>query len=120
MPGDEGYVIAQRPELLGYRGDQGIVAAAWQVGPADRAPEQNVADNGKLSGFVKKDDMARRMAWAMAYEKFQIAHGDRISVFQPSVRGKGAGPLEPKPFGLFGERFYQKQVVPMRAFDGQL
>src|SRR5512138_542512 len=41
---DERDVVAERPQLVADGVDQGVVAAAREIGAADRAGEQHVAD----------------------------------------------------------------------------
>jgi hypothetical protein len=58
----EGDVVAEREEALADRGEQLRVVAAREVGAADRAREQHVADEGEARGRVHEHDVARRVA----------------------------------------------------------
>ena len=62
--------------------------AALEVGAADRALEQNVADQRQLRRRMMEDDMARRVAGAVADGEFQLADGHRVAVGQPAIRGE--------------------------------
>src|SRR5262249_28649160 len=78
-------VVAQRPQAAPDRVKQLIVVAARKVGAANRAPEQHVAHEGDLRGFVHEHHMTRRMAGAMDYVEGKIAEAYSVAVLQPAV-----------------------------------
>ena len=64
-PGTKAVSSPKRPEPPGDRVDQILVVAHREVGAADRALEQHVADDGELRGGMVEDDMAGRVAGAV-------------------------------------------------------
>src|SRR5204863_5378907 len=58
-------VVAEWPESLADGREKLLVVAAREVGAADRAAEQHVADEGELRRLVHEHDMARRLARAV-------------------------------------------------------
>ena len=91
MAGHEGDVIAKRPEPPDDRTQQLLMIAPGQVASADRALEQHIADKGEIVGSAEKNDMARRMAGAVAHFHLDIADRDLIAVLEPTVRRKRPG-----------------------------
>ena len=85
MAGDEGRLAAHRPQLLGDRFDQMLVVAHREVPAADRALEQYVADDRQLRFRMLEDDVAGRVAGAVADVEGQLADRGRVTVFQPAV-----------------------------------
>src|SRR6516225_7683124 len=85
VAGDEGHVVAERPELAGDRVDQVLVAAAWEVGAADRAGEEYVADLGEPGLAVEEHHVAGRVAGAVVDLPFRLAEGDGIAIVQPAI-----------------------------------
>ena len=55
-------LVAQRQHLFFDRADQRFMVTAGQVGPADRAAKQHIADMGEFVGLVDKNHVAR-CAW---------------------------------------------------------
>src|SRR4051794_32935815 len=62
MAADEADIIAEWQQLFGDRADQGSMAAARQVGAADRAIEQHVANVSEAHFAMEEHHAARRMA----------------------------------------------------------
>src|SRR5271154_2251500 len=86
VTGHESYVIAQRPKLLGDRGDQVREAAARKVGAADRAGEEDVANLGEPGLAVEEDHVAGGVAGAVVDLPLGLAERDAVAVLQPAVR----------------------------------
>src|SRR3954464_6782081 len=82
---DEADVIAERQQLVLDRTDQGGMAAAGQVGAADRAVEQDVADMREAQAPIEKDDAAGRVAGAVQDLEGQLADADRVAFLEPAV-----------------------------------
>src|SRR3546814_15258331 len=78
VPGDEGHIVPQRPELLGDRIHQIRKIAARKIPAADSPLEQDIADHGELAGRVMEHDMARRVAGTVQDVDFQFAHDDLV------------------------------------------
>src|SRR4051812_19481797 len=85
MAADETDVVAERRQFFGDRPDQRGVAAAGQVGAADRAVEQYVADMGEAHFLVEEHHAARRMAGAMENVEGQFAYLDLLAFVEPAV-----------------------------------
>ena len=119
MTRQEQHVVAERPKLAGDRFDQQIVIAARQVGAANGAPEQYVADDGKPRGFVEIDDVSRRVARTVEDVEGQVADSDRVAAFQPAVRREGARIVEAWFFFGIGQLVDPELIVLMRPLDGQ-
>src|SRR5690606_21803338 len=60
----ERHLVAQWPELAGDRVEQVLVVAHREVGAADRAGEQHVADESEASRTVEEHHVAGRVAGA--------------------------------------------------------
>ena len=61
------------------------MVAARKIGPPDRSLEQHVANDGELRFGMVEDDMARRVAGAMADVEDQLADRDRVTIDQVAV-----------------------------------
>src|SRR3546814_20753463 len=68
------------------RREELLVIAAREVGAADRALEQYVADDRELRWLVVKDDMPRRVPRTVEDVEGQRADRHRVTVVQPAVR----------------------------------
>ena len=86
MPRHEHSRVAERPEPPGDRVDQVLMVAHREVGAADRALEQHVADTGELRFGMVEHDMARRVAGAVIDVEGQLPHGHLVAVRQPARR----------------------------------
>ena len=74
-----------------HRAHQLAHVAAGQVGAADRALEQHVADDREARRRVVEDDVAGRMAGGEEHAERLLADGHRVAVGQPAVgRERGA------------------------------
>ena len=88
MAGDKGDIIPQRPELAGDRIEQVLMVAQREVGAADGAGEQHIADEGETRWPVEKDDMAGRVTGAVDYLQLDFAEASRVAIFQPAGGSK--------------------------------
>src|SRR5215468_7252649 len=88
MAADEADVVTERQELCLDRTDQLGVAAAGQIGAADRAGEQDVADMGETQLVAEEHDRARRMAGAVIDVEGEIADLDLLAFVEPAVRSE--------------------------------
>src|SRR5215207_6869255 len=86
VAGNEGRLAAHRPEALRDGFDQLLVIAHREVPPSYRPFEQHVADDRKVRFRMMEDDMAGRVAGAVAHVEGQIANRHRVAVIQPTVR----------------------------------
>ena len=62
------------------------MVAHREIGAADRALEQDIADDRQLRCRVMEHDMAGRVARAMVDIEDQLPHGNLVAVRQPAVR----------------------------------
>src|SRR5689334_21500985 len=90
MPGHEGGVVAHRPEAFGDRADELLLIATFEVPPADRALEEDVADQRQLRLSVMEYDVPWRVAGAVANVESELAYGDLVAVLEPTRRLKRA------------------------------
>src|SRR3546814_11031743 len=81
--GQKDGVVAQGPEFLSDRREELLVIAAREVGAADRALEQYVADDRELRWLVVKDDMPRRVPRTVDDVEGQRADRHRVAGVQP-------------------------------------
>src|SRR3954468_17940607 len=102
MTADKTDIVAKRQQFFGDRPDQHFVAGAGQVGTADRAVEQHVADMGEAQVLVEEHHAARRMAGAMENVEGQFADADLLAFVEPAVGCKiaHAGDAETAPAHL--------------------
>src|SRR3546814_14266317 len=84
--GQKDGVVAQGPEFLSDRREELLVIAAREVGAADRALEQYVADDRELRWLVVKDDMPRRVPRTVDDAEGQRADRHRVAVVHPALR----------------------------------
>jgi hypothetical protein len=100
----------------GDRIDQVLVIAHREIGAADRALEQDVADDRELRFGMVEDDMAGRVAGAMATSKRQLADRHLVAVDQPAVGFERlAGDAVAR--AVLGEPGDPEAVVLVRALD---
>ncbi len=78
MAAYEADVVAQRQQLFLDRSDKGFVVAPRQIGAADRAVEQDVADMGEFCRAIVEHDMPRRMTRTVQH--LEIVSGERNSL----------------------------------------
>lgn len=58
MTADKADFIPQGQDLVAYRSQQGLVIAAWQIGPADRTVEQDIAQVRESLVAIVIDDVS--------------------------------------------------------------
>ncbi len=115
MAADEPDFIAQREDLVADRFQKLLVIAAGQIGSADRAVEQHVAEMGKALLPVDIDDMAGRMARAMENLEFMLAEGDLVALLQEAVRRDVAHAADVEHLAFGFDILEQEAIVLMRA-----
>ncbi|OWK23633.1 hypothetical protein AJ87_31530 [Rhizobium yanglingense] len=60
--------------------------ATRQIGSADRAVEEHVAEMGEVLGAIEIDDMAGRVAGRVIDFKLVATEGNPVAILQPAVR----------------------------------
>src|SRR6516164_11776104 len=85
---DEADIVAERQQLFGDRPDQGLVIAAGQIGAADRAVEQDIADMGEAHLLVEEHDAAWRVSGTVQYVESQFADRDLVALIEPAIGGE--------------------------------
>src|SRR5581483_1602144 len=111
------HIVPQRKQVLTNRADQRGVIATRKVRPADRAPEEHIADDREACRLVEEDDVAGRVPRAVAHLQGELAHLDLIALTEPARRLEGLGGLEREPARLLPERLYPEAVTGMRTLD---
>ena len=86
MPGNEGHVVAQGPELLGNRIDQILMIAARKIGATDRSLKQDIAHHGQSGRLMIENHMTGRMAGTVDHVEDQFTHRHLIAIFEPAIR----------------------------------
>jgi hypothetical protein len=96
------------------------VVAAGEVGAADAAGEQHVADEGALraSGAVEHH-VARRVAGAVAHVEHAVADLHRVAVGSQRVGVKGSACGKPNMQALLASAVDPELVARVRADDRQ-
>src|SRR3990172_7804310 len=114
---NEGHVAAQRPELRGDGTDQRVVVAARNIGAADGALEQHVADDREPVVFAVEDHVTGGVARAMAHLQGHVAECDRIAALEPAIRDERLEAPHAETHYRFGDLFDPEAVLLVRAFD---
>ena len=83
-------VVTHGPQALGDAIDQVLVVALREIGAANAAGKQHIADKGALDVGRIKHDMAGRVPWAVTHLQSVRAQGDGIAVTQPARGFEGA------------------------------
>src|SRR4029453_16740078 len=89
VPGHESSIIAHGPKPVRDRADQLLLISAREVPPANRALEQDVADQREFQVRMMEDDMAGRVAGAVAHIESEFADGRLIAILEPARRLEG-------------------------------
>jgi hypothetical protein len=96
-----------------------MIATSVEVGAADAAGEQHVADEGPLRFGRVEDHVARRVAGAVAHGQHAVADLHLVAVGQPA-RGREALDLrQPEHAALLHQRIDPELVARVRADDRQ-
>src|SRR5688572_6549610 len=93
------------------------MVAAREVGSADRVLEEDVADDRQFRFRMVEDDMAGRVAWAMADVEGEVADGHLIAVDEVAV-GFERPAVDAVFLAIFLKAVDPEEVVLVRAFDG--
>src|SRR5690606_33115031 len=117
VPGHEGHVIAERPELAGDRANQGGVIAAREVGAADRALEQHVADDREPRLAMEEHHMPGRVAGAVQHLETLGAELDGVAILEPTIRFEGLQPCEAETLALLRQLIDPERIFALRAFE---
>src|SRR6185369_4177954 len=96
--------------------DQLLLIALRKVPAADRALEQDVADDGEIGLRMVEDDMARRVAGAVADVQRQLADGHLVSVDKPAG-GRERPTGDAVILAVLVQPSDPEDVVLVRAFD---
>ncbi len=117
MSADDRDIISQGQKLFSDRFEQLPLIASGEIGAADRAGEQHVADDRQALRRTEKDDASRRMPRTMQDLERQLPDLDLIAIFQPSVRLHVRGVPDAEGARAFGDVLQQKQIVPVGPLD---
>ena len=86
MPGHKARFVAHWPQAPSDRVEELLVVSAGEIGPPDRPQEQHVTDQRQLRFGVMEDDVARRVARAVANVEHKLSDRDRIAINQVAIR----------------------------------
>ena len=117
VAGNEGDIVAQRPELEVNRRDQGVEIAARKIRPPDRPLEEHIAGKQYAARLIEKDDMAGRMAGAVKHLQRGVAHRHGVAVLQPAIRRHRPHAAKTVGARLRRQPVEQKSVLALRPFD---
>src|SRR3569832_2804054 len=93
------------------------MAAAGQVGAADRAAEQDVADMGEAHLLVEEHHAARLVTGAVKDVEAELADLDPVAFIEPAIRREIAYAGEAEPRAALDHVVQQQFVGEMRALD---
>ena len=94
------------------------VVAAREVGAADRASEQHVADERDAArAALREHDVAGRVAGAVVHVERELADADRVALLEPAVRREGTRAGHPEHRRLARELLDPERVLALRSFD---
>ncbi|EXI77373.1 MAG: hypothetical protein AW12_03113 [Candidatus Accumulibacter sp. BA-94] len=119
MPRQKGHVVAERPQALANRRDQGVEIAFREVGATDGSLEQHVADDRQTVRPAEEDDMSGRMPRAMKDVHLDLAEMHRIAVLEPAIRGESAHFREAEHPALRRHAVDPELIFALRPFDRQ-
>ncbi len=84
VTGNEGRLVAHRPQLRQNRADELLLVAARKVPAADRTFEKNVADERQAGGWMMEDDVPGRVTGTMANIQAELADHHLFAVLEPA------------------------------------
>ena len=93
------------------------MVAVGEVGPADRAAEEDVADDGEAGGTVDQGDMARRVARAVQDLEDVVGEAQLLAFREPAVGQDIAGTGDPVGPALLLQTLEEEPVLLGRAHD---
>jgi len=93
------------------------VAAAGQIGAADRAAEQDIADMREAQFLAEEHDTARRVAGAMQDVEGEFADRNLLAFIEPAVGPEIAHAGHAESLAAGDDVVQQILVGDMRAFD---
>ena len=120
MAGDEHRVVAHGPQALGDAVDQILVVALGEIGAANAASEQHIADKSALYFGRIKHHVSWGVPWAVAHLQSVRPQGNGVAVTQPARGRESAGGRETIVGRRSLEAIDPKLIPWVRPDDGQL
>ena len=114
---DETDIITERPELVADRTDQRGVIAARQVGTADRALKQHIANHRQSRWRMEKHHVAGRVAGAVQNLQRQVTETHCVTVVQPAIGRERRRRAETEHTTLMGQLINPELVFLLRPLD---
>lgn len=99
--------------------EQCVEIPSGEVGAADGAAKQHVADKGHLARLVIKHYVTGSVAGAVVDVEDDLAECHGVAVLQPALRRKYAPWGLVEHLALLGQQVDPECVVPVGAFDGE-
>lgn len=93
--------------------------AAREVGAADAARKQHIADKAPAGWRRMKHHVARRVAGAVPHRERLLADGDGVAIFQPPGRSERLCRREAEHGGLLRQAGDPEQISLVRPDDRQ-
>ena len=118
MARDKDDFVTQRQQGLGDRLDQRAVIATGEVGAADAAGKEHIADPGEPLGLAEQHDMARGVAGAEVDIQFALAKLHLVTLLKPAIRREGGGMGEAEHLALLGQHVEPEGVLLVGAGNG--
>jgi glucose/arabinose dehydrogenase len=118
MPRHKGNVIAQREEFLPDGVQQLRMIAPGEVGPANRAGKQHVADESNAIDRMNEHHVSRRVSRAVNDLHRLLSHRHGIVIGQPAIRHECVRTLKAEHDPLLPELTDPEIVIGMRPLDG--
>ena len=119
VPGQQGHVVAERPDTLAYRTQQRRMVTPRKVRAPDRALEDHVADDRDPRLPVKKDHMPRRVTRAMVDIERLLTEAHLIALIQPASGHERLARRKTELATPLRNRVEQETVVLVWPFNRQ-
>ncbi len=117
MAADEADIVAERQQFRLDRRDQRRMAAAGQIGAADRAVEQHVADIGEAHVPVEEHHAARRVPRTVKNLEGEVADLYGVAFVEPAVGRDVAHAGDAEARAAAFEIVEQRLVGDVRSLD---
>lgn len=120
MTGQQGDIVAQRPDTLTDGIEQRLMVAAREIRSSDRAPEDHVADDRDASARVVEDHVAGRVSRTMVHPQLLLADADFVALVQPAVRSDDFAGWKAELLAPLRQAVEQETVIAVWSLDRQV
>lgn len=119
MTRNKGDIVAQWPEPIPDRGDQGIKIAFREIRSTDRAIEQHVTHDSQAPRRVEENHMPGRMARTMQDLHLDMAKLYAVAMLKPAIRRKGLYVGKPEHSALLRHAINPEFILTLRPLNSQ-